>query len=314
MKPKPDIEKSQLHPRNVHRTRYDFLKLIAANPDLSDFVTTNKHGIETVDFSDAAAVIQLNKALLAEYYGIQDWDIPENYLCPPVPGRADYIHNIADLLATSNNGIIPEGESVCGLDIGIGANCIYPLIGHSVYGWSFVGTDIDPEALENCSEIIRRNPHLIDVISLQQQTNSRFIFKDIIQPADKFAFTICNPPFHASAEDAAKGTLRKISNLEGKKATTASLNFGGQNHELWCEGGEMAFITQMIYESVRYPKQCFWFTTLVSKFSNLKAIYKLLNKVNAVSVKTIEMSQGQKTSRIVAWTFLSESQQTDWKF
>ncbi len=303
-----------MHARNLHRSRYNFSELIAANPALSRFVACNEHGIETIDFSDPHAVKELNKALLAAYYDVSDWDIPKNYLCPPVPGRADYIHNIADLLAASNNGNIPEGESVGGLDIGVGANCIYPLIGNSVYGWSFVGTDIDPEALENCSDIIRRNPHLTDLISLQQQMNSRFIFKDIIQPADKFAFTICNPPFHASAEDAAKGTLRKISNLEGEKATEATLNFGGQHHELWCEGGEMAFITQMIYESVRYPKQVFWFTTLVSKFSNLKAIYKLLNKVNAVSVKTIEMSQGQKSSRMVAWTFLSETQQTEWKF
>ena len=114
------------------------------------------------------------------HYDIQNWDIPKNYLCPPVPGRADYIHYIADLLASSNNGIIPEGETVQGLDIGVGANCIYPIIGASTYGWSFVGTDIDLKAIENCSAIIEENPKLIDVISLQQQTESRFIFKNII--------------------------------------------------------------------------------------------------------------------------------------
>jgi 23S rRNA (adenine1618-N6)-methyltransferase len=45
--------------------------------------------------------------LLISYYDIQKWDIP-HYLCPPIPGRADYIHYIADLLAESNNGIIPK--------------------------------------------------------------------------------------------------------------------------------------------------------------------------------------------------------------
>jgi len=71
----------------------------------------------------------------------------------------------------------------------------------------------------------------------------------------------------------------------------------------------LGFLTQMIYESVKYPKQCLWFTTLVSKKDNLKNIYKLLNKVGAAEIKTINMAQGQKSSRIVAWTFLSPNQQ-----
>jgi 23S rRNA (adenine1618-N6)-methyltransferase len=314
MKVKTLTEKTNLHPRNLHRLGYDFKQLIVSCPELKNFVFVNEHEIETIDFSNPDAVKALNKALLIENYGIQDWDIPQNYLCPPIPGRADYIHYIADLLATANNGVIPRGETVLGLDIGVGANCIYPIIGNSVYGWSFVGTDIDEKAIENCSKIIGANPKLVDAISLQQQTESRFIFKNIITPEDKFTFTICNPPFHSSQEEATKGSLRKISNLENRKATTPVLNFGGHNAELWCEGGELGFITQMIYESVKYPMQCLWFTTLVSKHSHLSSIYKTLNKVNAVEVKTIEMAQGQKTSRIVAWTFMSQTQQKSWKF
>jgi 23S rRNA (adenine1618-N6)-methyltransferase len=83
---------------------------------------------------------------------------------------------------------------------------------------------------------------------------------------------------------------------------------------LWCDGGEIGFVTQMIFESAKYPMQVLWFTTLVSKKENLNNIYKTLNKVSAVTIKTIDMAQGQKTSRIVAWTFLSEAQQKDWKF
>jgi len=218
------------------------------------------------------------------------------------------------VLAEENQNMIPTGEAIMGLDIGVGANCIYPILGNSEYGWSFVATDIDATALENCVSIIEKNPHLSEVISLQQQVNSRFIFKDIIQPEDKFAFTICNPPFHDSKEEAAKSASRKVSNLTNQKTANPILNFGGQNNELWCEGGELAFINQMIYESVKYPKQCFWFTTLVSKKDNLKSIYKTLNKVEAAAIKTIEMNQGQKISRLLAWTFLSEKQRKEWKF
>ncbi|MGO4905285.1 23S rRNA (adenine(1618)-N(6))-methyltransferase RlmF [Flavobacterium sp. W20_MBD1_R3] len=322
MKAKTITEKTKLHPRNLDRFGYNFEQLIEKSPELQQFVSANEHNPEvagnTIDFSNPDAVKALNKALLLSHYDIQNWDIPKNYLCPPIPGRADYIHYLADLLASRNNGIIPDGETVQGLDIGVGANCIYPIIGNSAYGWSFVGTDTDVKAIKNCSAIIEDNPKLIDVISLQQQTESRFIFKNIITPEDKFTFTICNPPFHASQEEATKSTVRKINNLESRsasnKVTKPVLNFGGHNAELWCEGGELGFITQMIYESAKYPMQCLWFTTLVSKRENLSSLYKTLNKVSAVEIKTIDMAQGQKTSRIVAWTFLSEAQQQAWKF
>lgn len=314
MKNKITTEKTTLHPRNQHRFRYDFEKLIYNYPLLKNYIFTNEHSIETIDFSNPDAVKALNKAILLSDYGVEYWDIPKGYLCPPIPGRADYIHYIADLLANSNNGIIPEGEGVIGLDVGIGSNCIYPIIGNHEYDWSFVGTDIDENALQNCKKIIGKNPKLVDVISLQLQVEPRFIFKNIILPEDKFAFTICNPPFHNSQEDATKSALRKVNNLEETKSVKPTLNFGGKNTELWCSGGEIGFITQMIYESVKYPLQVFWFTTLVSKKDNLKSIYKTLNKVGAVEIKTIDMEQGQKISRFVAWTFLSEKQQKDWKF
>lgn len=306
MQSKDNSEKNNLHPRNLHRNRYDFELLISNCPELKQYVSINKYDIETINFSNPKAVKVLNKALLKTYYNLDYWSIPVNYLCPPIPGRADYIHYIADLLAENNNGIIPTETTVLGLDIGTGANCIYPILGNAIYNWSFVATDIDKKAIENCSKIIENNPKLIDSISLQQQTESRFIFKNIITQEDRFAFTMCNPPFHSSAEEANKGSIRKIKNLnpKDKKTNTPVLNFGGQNNELWCKGGEIAFITQMIFESVHYKSQCLWFTTLVSKKENLSAIDKILKKVNAVNVKIIDMAQGQKVSRIVAWSFL----------
>jgi 23S rRNA (adenine1618-N6)-methyltransferase len=314
MKPTEILEKTNLHSRNLHRFGYDFEILIQSYPALKNYVFVNDFETTTIDFSNPAAVKALNTAILIADYDINNWDIPEDYLCPPIPGRADYVHTLADLLATSNNHSIPEGEMVQGLDIGIGANCIYPILGNTIYGWSFVGTDIDENALQNCKKIITDNPRLIDAISLQLQTESRFIFKNIITPEDRFAFTICNPPFHNSAQEATKAAVRKVNNLQETRVKKPILNFGGQNAELWCDGGEIGFVTQMIFESAKYPMQVLWFSTLVSKKENLPSIYKTLNKVSAVSIKTIDMAQGQKTSRVVAWTFLSEAQQRAWKF
>ena len=315
---KPIIEKTNLHPRNQHRSGYNFEQLTEISPELQQFVSENKFSPETsqetIDFSNPQAVKALNKALLIADYAIKSWDIPEDYLCPPIPGRVDYMHYVADLLATNNNGLIPEGENIQVLDIGIGANCIYPILGNSVYGWSFVGTEIDEKALQNCKKIIEDNPQFIDFISLQLQNESRYIFKNIITPEDRFSLTVCNPPFHNSQDEATKSSIRKINNLENIRTTNPVLNFGGHNAELWCEGGELGFITQMIFESAKYPMNCLWFTTLVSKKENLASLYKTLNKVNVVEVKTIDMAQGQKTSRILAWTFQTETQQKKWKF
>lgn len=305
-------EKNILHPRNKHRFRYDFPELIKSLPALHQFVAINAHGGESIDFSDPVAVKALNKALLKHFYGIVTWDIPENYLCPPIPGRADYIHYMSDLLAESNSGVVPKGNFIKGLDIGVGANCIYPIIGHQEYGWSFVGSDIDTGAIKAAKAIAAANPQLENSISCRQQSNKLNFFKGIVKPGETFDFTMCNPPFHASAAEAQSGTKRKLQNLGKHKGKDTVLNFGGQNSELWYEGGEVSFIRKMIDESMGIADQCLWFSSLVSKSANLPFIYGALRNADAAEVKTIEMAQGQKISRFVAWTFMEPIEQRDW--
>lgn len=295
--------KSGLHPRNKHRERYDFKALTVSYPELAKYVKTNDYNDESIDFFNPEAVKTLNKALLKHYYDIHYWDIPANYLCPPIPGRADYIHYAADLLAIKNNGEIPKGSKVKCLDIGVGANCVYPIIGNKEYGWSFVGSETDTVSMESAKKIIELNPSLKDNVELRLQNNSKLIFEGIIQKNEYFDLTICNPPFQSSPEEAQSGNIRKISNLKNKKTSTPELNFGGQNNELWCDGGEAKFVCDMVFQSRKFANSCFWFTTLVSKQSNLRSIYSSLKKVEALDVKTIQMSQGNKISRIIAWTF-----------
>ncbi|TWI94839.1 23S rRNA m(6)A-1618 methyltransferase [Mucilaginibacter frigoritolerans] len=305
-------EKENLHPRNAHRQEYNFDQLIKTNPQLRPFVKPNQHGIVSINFSDPEAVKILNKSLLKQFYGVNDWDIPEGYLCPPIPGRADYIHYIADLLGEMDNGNIPTGKKIKILDIGTGANCIYPAIGSTVYNWHFVGTDIDPIAIRSAKDILAANKHLKDHILLRQQTNKHNIFKGIVLNAEGFDATICNPPFHASALEAQLATVNKWNKLKGVPQPQTTQNFGGQKKELWYPGGEAAFIKLIIEQSALVAKQCLWFTTLVSKKDTLPGVYKALKKVAAADVRTIGMSQGQKVSRMVAWTFLNEAERTEW--
>ncbi len=312
-KKKHPKEKLSLHPRNKHRARYNFQELIGSFPALAPFVRLNEYSDESIDFANPKAVMQLNKALLKHFYGINYWSIPPGYLCPPIPGRADYIHHVAELLGSSNEGIIPTGKKIRCLDIGVGANCIYPLIANKEYEWAFVGSEVDPVAIKSAAKIIETNNQLKGKVELRLQPNAKDIFRGIIQSDEHFDLTICNPPFHASLAEAQSGTLRKLRNLNNKRITKPTLNFGGKNTELWCEGGEEKFIQKMIAQSKSIASSCFWFSTLVSKSSHLKSVYAAFKNTKAVEVKTIRMSQGNKTSRIVAWTYLTPEQQKNWR-
>ena len=309
----PSKEKTRLHKRNKHRMRYDFKQLTESCPELSQFVKLNKYNDESIDFADPKAVKTLNKALLMHHYNIIHWEIPENYLCPPVPGRADYIHHIADVLGNSNYGKIPVGNNIKCLDIGVGANCIYPIIGVTEYDWTFIGSDIDPVAIESANKIIENNSSLKGKIEIRLQKNPWDCFYGSLRENEIIDLSICNPPFHASLEAAQSGTLRKLNNLNKKKTTKPTLNFGGQGSELWCKGGEGKFVQDMIFESRKFGDRCYWFSSLISKQTNLKGVYTALKKANAVEVKTIPMGQGNKISRIVTWTFLTPEKQKEWK-
>jgi|TARA_B110000116_G_scaffold243965_1_gene234104 23S rRNA (adenine1618-N6)-methyltransferase len=299
----PMARDTQLHPRNQHRDGYDFTQLAAQSPELKAFIVSHPAGQTTIDFNNEQAVRALNRALLKTHYKINFWDIPANYLCPPIPGRVDYIHYLADLLASDNKQTIPRGRDIKVLDIGTGANLVYPLTGQSEYSWHFTGVDIDPVSINVAKQLCQFNKLKIN---LKLQKKRKHIFKGVIEPNDFFHLTLCNPPFHASPEAANKGTQRKWKNLG--KGPSNKLNFGGQNTELWCPGGEMQFIANMIEQSIEFADQCLWFSSLVSKKDNLKPLCKLLEKAKVAERKVIDMAQGKKVSRFIAWTFIEKNQ------
>jgi 23S rRNA (adenine1618-N6)-methyltransferase len=299
----PRMPKPGLHPRNRHSSGYDFTALAAASPGLRGFLRRAPHGGLTVEFADPAAVTALNRALLLEAYGIQGWEIPPGHLCPPIPGRADYLHHLADLLAEDQDGAIPRGARIRVLDVGTGASVVYPLLGQREYGWSFVASELDPAALESAARILAANPDIGRAVRLRQQLNPRAAFTGIVHSGEAFDLTLCNPPFHASARAAREAARRKWRKL-GRGEEESTRNFGGQGAELWCEGGERGFILRMAAESVTCRAQVRWFSALVSSSSNLPSIQHALRRAGTVEIRTVAMAQGQKQSRFVAWSFL----------
>lgn len=298
------IKNSNFHPNNKHNSDYNFAELCEVYPELQEFVFVNKYQTETIDFANPDAVKKLNRALLFKHYNIKFWDFPDENLCPPIPGRVDYIHHLADLLKASG---VTENVSI--IDIGTGASCIYPILGNATYGWQFVGTDIDKKSLD-CAEHILKKNNLDTSIKLKYQADSTQIFKGILSTTDKFSAAMCNPPFYRSQEEAMQANARKLEGL-GNKDVKAR-NFSGKQQELWYKGGEKAFVHTYLYESSMFKNRCFWFSTLVSKKENLESMYTSLKKLGATEIKTIPMHQGNKITRIVAWTFLSKEAQKEW--
>jgi 23S rRNA (adenine1618-N6)-methyltransferase len=301
----PTPQKSNLHPNNPFNKRYDLESLAKTLPELEAFIFTNQYDSQTIDFADPKAVKALNKALLLQHYDLKYWDIPEGYLCPPIPGRADYLFHIDEFLTKKRKGVEVKGDLIRCLDIGTGASCIYPILGSQQFGWNFVASEIDPKAAASAEKIITENPKLEGKVDIRKQYKFSDIFKGIVKKHEYYDVSICNPPFHSSAEEAEKGTTRKLKNLKKfRKGEKTTLNFGGKSNELWTEGGELKFITNMAVQSKYHSHSVRWFTSLVSKSSSLKRIYDAIKQAGAKEIETIEMSHGNKTSRIVAWTFL----------
>ncbi|WP_420551180.1 23S rRNA (adenine(1618)-N(6))-methyltransferase RlmF [Tenacibaculum aiptasiae] len=283
------MEKKALHKNNIHNKGYDFKVLQEKYPKIKEFVI-EKYGKETIDFSNPKAVKEFNKALLSVYYNINTWEFSDDNLCPPIPGRVDYIHYLADLIG--------KEKEVTVLDIGTGATCIYPLLGSAVYNWSFVASDIDLDSLDSAQDIIDDN-NLDAKIKLRQQFKEEHVLKGILEKEDSFTVTMCNPPFYKSAEEARGANRRKSRNL----GNNAVRNFSGNSNELWYIGGEKAFLHTYLYESSQYPTVSKWFTSLVSKKENVESLQKSGKKLGVKEFKVIPMTQGNKVTRIVCWRF-----------
>jgi 23S rRNA (adenine1618-N6)-methyltransferase len=294
-----------LHQQNKHQSGYDFKVLTQAVPELTPFVFENKFGTQTIDFADPKAVKILNTAILKVDYEIDYWEFPDAHLCPPIPGRVDYIHHLADLIKpyTFKNPVEV-------LDLGTGATAIYSLLGNAVYNWKFVATDVDAKALSNAKTIVDKN-HLNDSIAFRLQSDASHILKIILTAKDVFMLSMCNPPFYKNELEAHQATTRKLDGL-GINKNAGIRNFSGTTNELCYPGGEKAFLHTYLYESSLFKSNCFWFTSLVSNKDLVKSMQKSLKKLGATNIKVINMQLGNKVSRVVAWTFLNKDEQKDW--
>ncbi|CAI8617727.1 unnamed protein product [Vicia faba] len=331
-KRKREEKRGTIHPNNKYSENPpDFPHLASLYPSFQPFLQYSHNGHPRIDWTDFNATRELTRILLLHDHSL-NWWIPDGQLCPTVPNRSNYIHWLQDLL--SSNIIVPDTISsadhskVRGFDIGTGANCIYPLLGSSLFGWTFVASDVTDVAIQWAEINVNSNPHVSELIEIRRvQCNATTsgllqdeepvlsatevenlpklpldlnacehnsyrgppILVGVVREDEKFDFCMCNPPFFESLEEA------------GLNPKTAC---GGTSQEMVCFGGEKAFITRIIEDSTQLKHNFRWFTSMIGRKSNLKCLTSKLWEVGVTVVKTTEFVQGRTSRWGLAWSFL----------
>ncbi|KAL2633020.1 hypothetical protein R1flu_004499 [Riccia fluitans] len=169
--PQGRAKRRAMHPCNKYAEKPpDFSLFASLYPSFAPYVSYGHKKKPKIDWTDFNATRELTRVLLDHDFGIKWW-IPDGQLCPTVPNRANYIHWIDDLLSVYPAPWHSENFSeIRGVDIGTGANCIYPLLGAALQGWHFVGTDVTPVALCWAKKNVDQNPQYAGFIEIRQAT------------------------------------------------------------------------------------------------------------------------------------------------
>ncbi|KAM7479422.1 hypothetical protein LguiA_027635 [Lonicera macranthoides] len=334
-------ERPTIHPRNKYAgIPPDFSLLASLYPSFKPYVFYSTDGRPKIDWTDFDATRELTRVLLLHDHHL-NWWIPDGQLCPTVPNRSNYIHWIEDLLSSD---IIPNalssGDIVKGFDIGTGANCIYPLLGATLLGWSFVGSDVTDVALEWADRNVKNNPHisrLIEIRKVDGEVNTldwgeSHIDRSVdgencINPSEIGPVGL-DPAISSSLELNFGGNqsyqgppilLGVVKDGEYfdfcmcnppffETMEEAGLNpntaCGGTPMEMVCPGGEQAFISRIIEDSAQLKRSFRWYTSMVGRKSNLKILTSKLWEVGVSVVKTTEFVQGQTCRWGLAWSFV----------
>ncbi|KAL0073039.1 hypothetical protein F4703DRAFT_1800025 [Phycomyces blakesleeanus] len=281
-----------MHPRNQYKNNPPNFKQLAKEcPELQPFVC----GLESnpyIDFKNPEASRALTIALLERDFGLQV-DFPLDRLCPTVPNRLNYILWLQDLLKETMQD---KPDHILGMDIGVGASCIYPLLGCvSDPTWSFIGTDIDQVSIEYAQKNVERN-QLQDRITLIHNTDPNLIFLwDKIPLNSRFAFSMCNPPFYESEDEIKDNSQAKL--LEPSAICT------GTKGEMITKGGEYGFIERMIKESILHKGRIKWYTSMIGQKKTIKPIVNTLKDLNINNYVVTEFNQGKTKRWAIGWSF-----------
>eukprot|EP00094_Tigriopus_californicus_P013092 TCALIF_12661-PA protein Name:"Similar to Mettl16 Methyltransferase-like protein 16 (Mus musculus)" AED:0.13 eAED:0.16 QI:0/0/0/0.8/0.5/0.8/5/0/596 len=296
-----------MHPRNPFRARSDFAQLATKYPAFRSVSKCNLDGSVSVNFQDRESVRILSQTLLWDRLAL-DVQIPANSLVPTLPLRMNYLLWIQDMI--NENVEYFGSKPIWGLDTGVGACSIYPLLGAQQFHWHFIGTEVDEASLHSAQQNIERNhlDPLIKLILTENAETTPFFATPVAQAPDSHLhFTMCNPPFF---EDPSKSPASEDSSEttwpSREKAKSPREYPAGSEGEIQTSGGEVGFVARMIDESVEFQEQIAIFTCMVGHKANLDTLRKKLYAVrsqHALKFIFTEFCQGTRLRWGVAWTF-----------
>ncbi|KAI1948364.1 hypothetical protein LOZ57_002715 [Ophidiomyces ophidiicola] len=237
--------------------------------------------------------------------------------------RFNYILWLQDLVDSTANRYTdsydPE-RAVAGLDIGTGASCIYPLLGCAQRpAWTFLATgtpppppaflclvesnrqlilqsDIDESNIHHARRNIDRNGLQARIRLTRTRPEDPLIQLDAIPPSKMLDFTMCNPPFYESREEL----------LASAKAKQRPPNSActGADIEMVTAGGETAFVSRMIEESLKLYDKVQWYTSMLGKLSSVTTLVEQLVAAGNKNWAVTQFVQGSKTKRwAIAWSW-----------
>ncbi|KAE8375975.1 DUF890 domain protein [Aspergillus bertholletiae] len=279
---------------NIYKDDVDFATLALQSPEFAKYLKPNNQ----LDFSDPDAVRQLSKSLLQRDFGL-NVHIPENRLCPPVPNRLNYILWLQSLLDTTGYEYRDDYDpdrNVVGLDIGTGCCSIYPLLGCSLRPqWNFVATDIDDDNIRTSQEAVSGNKLESRIRIVKADPSGDLISFDKLE-VERLDFTMCNPPFYTSREELVTSALTK----ERPPFSACT----GAEVEMVTQGGEVAFVSRMIEESLSLRQKVLWYTSMLGKLSSVSILVEKLIGHGNHNYAVTEFVQGSKTRRwAIAWSW-----------
>lgn len=224
-----------------------------------------------------------------------------------MPVRWNYIRWIQELLDTTSDTYSdrcdPERE-VVGLDIGVGASCIYPLLACSSRpNWRMVGTDIDEHSLDFARRNVDTNGFSKRTKLVLSTTDGPLIPLQALK-MEELDFVMTNPPFYSSAED-------MQASYTGKQAPPSAVCTGAEN-EMICAGGDVGFVTRILEESLKLKESVQWYTAMLGKLSSLQQIVAKLKEHGITNFAVTCLQAGYRTKRwAVAWSFVDYRPRND---
>ncbi|KAF9494869.1 S-adenosyl-L-methionine dependent methyltransferase [Pleurotus eryngii] len=282
-----------MHFRNPYKEPPDFAILAEFYPKLRQYLIPGRDGHTAINFRNNDAQRALTEALMLRDFSIR-LTLPAERLCPPVPNRLNYILWLQDIVRHSPATL--DG-TVRGLDVGTGASAIYPLLACKLESkWTFIATDVDKTSYKSALLNVARND-LQERIKVQLSDADAPLFKllAVEDSSTVFSFTMCNPPFYATAEEVSRSAEMK--HFPPNAACT------GADVEMITNGGEARFVRRMVEESSQHPLRCRWYTSMLGKLSSLMEIVDDLKGNSVDNYAITEFTQGQTRRWAVGWSF-----------